>query len=117
MIGRVISAALRNQVIDRAQNRCEYCGLSHLGQEATFHIDHIHPVSAGGRPFQIIWLWHVFYVLLENLHDNKRWIQKRRRWFRYFTHDKNTGISTFNGGDSGFWGSPRWGEQASMRCI
>ena len=40
---------LRQHVIDRAQNRCEYCGLSQLGQAATFHVDHIFPVSAGGQ--------------------------------------------------------------------
>jgi hypothetical protein len=40
---------LRSEVITRARNRCEYCGLSQEGQEATFHIDHIHPVSLGGE--------------------------------------------------------------------
>ena len=40
---------LRQLVINRAQNRCEYCGLSQSGQAATFHIDHVFPVSAGGQ--------------------------------------------------------------------
>ncbi len=40
---------LRKLVIKRAENRCEYCRLSQKGQEATFHIDHILPVSAGGQ--------------------------------------------------------------------
>ena len=40
---------LRQLVIKRAQSRCEYCGLSQHGQAATFHIDHIVPVSAGGQ--------------------------------------------------------------------
>jgi len=44
-----ISRKLRNSVIRRAKNRCEYCGLSQEGQEATFHIDHIIPVSVGGE--------------------------------------------------------------------
>jgi hypothetical protein len=35
-------------VARRAGNRCEYCGLSQLGQEATFHIDHVVPRAAGG---------------------------------------------------------------------
>ncbi len=43
-----ISASLRRQVIERAGNCCEYCGLSQAGQEATFHIDHVIPVKAGG---------------------------------------------------------------------
>jgi hypothetical protein len=43
------SSRLRQEVIQRANNRCEYCGLSQLGQEATFHIDHIHPVTSGGE--------------------------------------------------------------------
>jgi hypothetical protein len=33
----------------RAENRCEYCGISQIGQVATFHIDHIVPVVAGGK--------------------------------------------------------------------
>lgn len=44
-----IPAALRRAVIQRAKNRCEYCGISQLGQVATFHIDHVIPVAAGGE--------------------------------------------------------------------
>ncbi|MBC7815433.1 MAG: HNH endonuclease [Planctomycetaceae bacterium] len=43
-----IPAALRRLVVQRANGRCEYCGLAQVGQEATFHIDHIVPVSADG---------------------------------------------------------------------
>jgi 5-methylcytosine-specific restriction endonuclease McrA len=43
-----ISASLRRLVIQKADNRCEYCGISQIGQVATFHIDHIVPVIAGG---------------------------------------------------------------------
>ena len=43
-----ISASLKRHVIMRASRRCEYCFLSQDGQEATFHIDHIIPVIAGG---------------------------------------------------------------------
>ena len=43
-----IPVALTRQVIERAGNRCEYCGLSQLGQEATFHVDHVQPLAAGG---------------------------------------------------------------------
>jgi hypothetical protein len=45
---RSIPIGLRRRVIFRAANRCEYCGLAQERQEATFHIDHILPVSAGG---------------------------------------------------------------------
>ena len=45
---RSIPADLRRQVVHRAAGRCEYCGLSQDGQEATFHVDHITPVSQGG---------------------------------------------------------------------
>jgi hypothetical protein len=44
-----VSAKLREDVVGRARSRCEYCGLSQLGQEATFHIDHVLPRSAGGE--------------------------------------------------------------------
>ena len=43
-----ISSRLREEVVRRAGNRCEYCGLSQFGQEAVFHVDHILPQSAGG---------------------------------------------------------------------
>ena len=43
-----IPLALRRLVVERARGRCEYCGLSQEGQEATFHIDHVVPVKAGG---------------------------------------------------------------------
>jgi hypothetical protein len=40
---------LRQRVVERAQNHCEYCGLAQAGQEATFHVDHVVPVVAGGK--------------------------------------------------------------------
>ncbi|MBE9199922.1 MULTISPECIES: HNH endonuclease signature motif containing protein [unclassified Nodularia (in: cyanobacteria)] len=43
-----IPIALRRLVIKRASDHCEYCSLSQVGQAATFHIDHITPVVAGG---------------------------------------------------------------------
>jgi hypothetical protein len=43
-----IPAELRRLVVHRAAGRCEYCQLSQEGQEATFHIDHVVPVTAGG---------------------------------------------------------------------
>jgi len=44
-----LPAELRRLVIQRAAGRCEYCGLSQEGQEATFHIDHVIPVAVGGQ--------------------------------------------------------------------
>jgi hypothetical protein len=43
-----IPGSLRAQVEIRAGQRCEYCGLSQIGQVATFHIDHVVPRAAGG---------------------------------------------------------------------
>jgi hypothetical protein len=43
-----VSANLHAAVVLRAGNRCEYCRLSQLGQEAAFHIDHVLPRAAGG---------------------------------------------------------------------
>ncbi len=44
-----ISPHLRREVVQRARERCEYCGLAQAGQEATFHTDHVTPVAAGGE--------------------------------------------------------------------
>ncbi len=46
---RYIPAQLRRLVLRRSGGRCEYCQLSQAGQEATFHIDHVTPVAAGGE--------------------------------------------------------------------
>ncbi|MBU0511690.1 MAG: HNH endonuclease [Chloroflexi bacterium] len=46
---RRIPTKLRQLVVRRATNRCEYCGLSQEGQEATFHIDHVIPYTAAGE--------------------------------------------------------------------
>ncbi|MEI6428258.1 MAG: HNH endonuclease signature motif containing protein [Pseudanabaena sp. ELA607] len=35
-------------MIQRSGDRCEYCRISQIGQVATFHIDHVIPVVAGG---------------------------------------------------------------------
>ena len=43
-----ISSGLHAEVVLRAGNRCEYCRLSQLGQEAAFHIDHVVPRAASG---------------------------------------------------------------------
>ena len=43
-----IPASIRAVVVQRAGQRCEYCGLSQAGQEATFHVDHVVPRAAGG---------------------------------------------------------------------
>ena len=44
-----IPPELRRLVIQRAAGRCEYCGLSQEGQEATFSIDHVIPRAANGE--------------------------------------------------------------------
>lgn len=44
-----IPNGLRQKIIRRAADRCEYCGLSQAGQEAAFHIDHVIPRVAGGQ--------------------------------------------------------------------
>jgi 5-methylcytosine-specific restriction endonuclease McrA len=43
-----IPAALLREVRKRARNTCEYCHLPQASQEATFHVDHIRPVTKGG---------------------------------------------------------------------
>jgi hypothetical protein len=43
-----VSPGRHDEVVLRAGNRCEYCRLSQLGQEAAFHIDHVVPRAVGG---------------------------------------------------------------------
>jgi hypothetical protein len=44
-----LSGALREAVIERAGNRCEYCQLPAQLQVGGFEIDHIEPRSRGGQ--------------------------------------------------------------------
>jgi len=43
-----VPARLHRLVLQRAGARCEYCGLSQEGQEASFHVDHIVPKASQG---------------------------------------------------------------------
>lgn len=47
-MGRHIPRALATAVRERAGDVCEYCHIPQRTQEATFHIDHIRPLSLGG---------------------------------------------------------------------
>ncbi|MBI3831410.1 MAG: HNH endonuclease, partial [Planctomycetes bacterium] len=46
---QIVSAPLQRLVRRRARDRCEYCRLPQLYQEATFHVDHVKPYSKGGK--------------------------------------------------------------------
>jgi hypothetical protein len=43
-----IPISLQRRVRLRANERCEYCRIAQVSQEATFHVDHILPRAAGG---------------------------------------------------------------------
>lgn len=43
-----ISASLRDAIVERADNQCEYCRLAQASQVATFPVDHIIPVALDG---------------------------------------------------------------------
>ena len=49
MTSEYIPAALDDFVRRRAGDRCEYCKLPQLFQEAVFHVDHVHPRKRGGK--------------------------------------------------------------------
>ena len=44
-----VPASMQRRIRERAAQRCEYCGVPQEHQEATFHIDHVMPRSAGGE--------------------------------------------------------------------
>ncbi len=48
----VVSDSVRLAITLRAASRCEYCHVPTRGQVATFPIDHILPVSAGGTDIE-----------------------------------------------------------------
>ena len=45
----LVPLELRQAVFERAGGMCEYCRLSQATQVATFPVDHITPISAGGE--------------------------------------------------------------------
>lgn len=48
MSGGHVPISLQRRVRLRATDRCEYCRISQVSQEATFHVDHIVPRAVGG---------------------------------------------------------------------
>lgn len=48
-MSRHIPSRLAREVRERAGDVCEYCRLPQNSQEATFHIDHVIPLSRGGE--------------------------------------------------------------------
>jgi hypothetical protein len=71
-----ISASLRMLVIQRSGNRCEYCGISQIGQVATFHIDHVIQSLQVAKQLPIIWRLLVYPVLSERVQAKKFKIKK-----------------------------------------
>lgn len=47
-----VPASLQRRVRERAGERCEYCRIAQVGQEATFHVDHVQPRREGGPTTQ-----------------------------------------------------------------
>ena len=77
-----ISTSLRTMVVERAGECCEYCGLSQLGQEAAFQVDHVVPRSAGGR------------TIADNL--ALAWVScSLRKWAKQSAVDPDTGTAEF----------------------
>jgi len=85
-----VPARLRRLVVRRAANRCEYCQLAQVGQEATFHVDHIIPEP--GKP---------------------RWIPKRINASRSSIRDTICGVNISGGTVLNWKGSRPRGAQPS----
>lgn len=48
MSGGQVPISLQRRVRLRAGDRCEYCRIAQVSQEATFHVDHVIPRAAAG---------------------------------------------------------------------
>ena len=94
---RHIPAGLRRLVIQKAANCCEYCGLSQEGQEATFHIDHVIPLAAGGETVAENLRWLVYRVHSAKQHARRWSIRKAARKWLFIIHDAIPGTSIFSG--------------------
>ena len=93
-----VPAQLRRQVIQRAQNRCEYCGLAQEGQEAAFHTDHVVPVLAGGETtLSNLALACVSCSRCAKAPEGPRWTRSRTRKLRCSVHVVMCGACTFAG--------------------
>jgi len=43
-----VAVSLQRRLRLRASERCKDCRIAQVGQEATFHVDHVMPQAAGG---------------------------------------------------------------------
>ncbi|MBX3397312.1 MAG: HNH endonuclease [Gemmataceae bacterium] len=90
--------SLRSAVIHRAGGRCEYCLLSQTGQEATFHVDHIDPISASGASESSnLALACAYRVPCGKGPVELSWTRFRANRFRYFIHEVMIGTNTSSG--------------------
>jgi len=88
---------LRRLVVTRAGERCEYCRLAQIGQEATFHIDHILPVADGGETVAAnLALARVSCSLRKEARRTVR-DPDTRRYVTIFILARTAGASTFAG--------------------
>ena len=102
-----VPADARRQVIQRAEDSCEYCGLSQAGQEALFHVDHVIPVTAGGTatldnlaPLEILFHrlgWPASLARCAKARAGKHWIPRLANRCHCFTHAEKVGDDISSG--------------------
>jgi hypothetical protein len=91
-------ARLRQLVAQCANSRCEYCGLSELGQAATFYLDHITPIaSGGGLQRKITWLTPVCIAPCGKVLGSMHQILSRGPLWRSSIQESSNGTITTGG--------------------
>ena len=112
-----IPQALRNLVLRRAGNRCEYCGLSQVGQEATFHVDRVVPVTDGGPTEEDNLALACVSCSLKKVPANGSQNQDRRKPSACSTRASMTGLNIFAGKSTRLRESPLAAVRRSKRSI
>lgn len=94
-----VSKLVRNLVIERAGNRCEYCKTPHLLANLDFHIEHIIGVQHGGLslPDNLAWCcsfcnWkkgpNIATILEPNDEPIPLFHPRKHNWFAHFNTEQ-----------------------------
>ena len=70
-----MSKELRKEIMERDHYTCQICR-KYMSDEVGLHIDHIIPISKGGKSDEVIYKFYVRNVMVENLINKNSKIKK-----------------------------------------
>jgi hypothetical protein len=110
-------AEIKQFVESCARQRCEYCRMHQSLQGASFHVEHIVPVSLGVRTLWITWPGLALAVISQSRIVSLLSIPRRVGKCACFIHALTAGKNIWRGRATCWWGWPPLDERLSRPLI